>query len=251
VYDAENRPREWARRVSGLGINRRQVAYLQPSDLPRGLLGRPLWDIAPHLGTVADAAGAGILFVDSVLPATGVGEERLRTDAQAPYLYVAALDALGIPSVSFAHPPKGQPDGDPFGSVAWVNAARLTWGGMAAEGDGHRVRWRPRKRNERGHIAGVLLNFDYSADGRLAAVTREDDDESTRDWLLGALAGGPQTVGELAESMVDELDAPTVGELGRVKARLSRALRRMSRDGWVIPPAKKGGRNATWALKEA
>jgi hypothetical protein len=43
---------------------------------------------------------------------------------------------------------------------------RLTWIGTRAEGDGHRVRWRPRKRNERGHIAGVLLTVGYREDGR-------------------------------------------------------------------------------------
>lgn len=193
IYDAENRPKEWARRTSGLGVDRSRVIYLQPADLPRAMLGRPLWDAAPHLGAVAHASGADLLFIDSILAAVGVGEERLRSDAQAPYLYVAALDALAIPSVSFSHPPKGQPDGDPFGSVAWINAMRLTWQGTAAEGTGHRVRWRPRKRNERGHIAGVLLTFSYSADGRLADAVREDDDESTREWILAGLTFGART----------------------------------------------------------
>ena len=146
IFDAENRPKEWARRTSGLGVDRAEVVYLQPKDLPASIMGRPAWDMAPHLGRIAAAAGVDILFVVSILPAIGLGEERLKSDAQAPYLYVAALDALGIPSVSFSHPPKGQPDGDPFGSVAWVNAMRLTWQGTSGEGDGHSVRWRPRKR---------------------------------------------------------------------------------------------------------
>src|SRR5665647_727915 len=34
VYDAERRPREWARRVSGLGGDRSRVVYLEPEDLP-------------------------------------------------------------------------------------------------------------------------------------------------------------------------------------------------------------------------
>jgi hypothetical protein len=64
------------------------------------------------------------------------------------------------------------------------------------------VRWRPRKRkrNARGHIAGVLLTFEYGRDGRLAAVTREDDEASTREWLLAALVAGPRKVSELATS---------------------------------------------------
>ena len=249
VFDAENRPKEWARRVSGLGIDRSQIVYLQPLELPRPLLGQPLWEVAEHLGRIAAASGAGLLFVDSILPATGVGEERLRSDAQTPYLYVAALDALGMPTVSFGHPPKGQPEGEPFGSVAWVNAHRLTWNGTTAEGDGHRVRWRPRKRNERGHIAGVLLTFEYGLDGRLENVTRADDEESSRDWLLAALVGGPRSVADLAEDLVAELDTPAPGELERAKERISRQLRRMAHQGWVEKVGTRGSK-VTWQLRE-
>jgi hypothetical protein len=118
IYDAERRPREWSRRVSGLGGDRSRVVYLGPEDLPTTHLGKPLWDVAQVIGYVAKAAGADLLLIDSIMPAIGLGEERLKSDAQAPFLYVAALDALGIPSLSFGHPPKGQPEGDPFGSFA-------------------------------------------------------------------------------------------------------------------------------------
>jgi hypothetical protein len=248
LYDAENRPKEWARRTSGLGVDRSKVAYLQPKDLPRDLLGRPLWDIAPHLGRVAKASGSDLLFVDSILPAVGVGEERLKSDAQAPYLYVAALDELGMPSVSFGHPPKGQPDGDPFGSVAWVNAMRLTWQGVTAESAMHRVRWRSRKRNERGHIAGVLLTFEYDLTGRLCLATREDDDEVTRDWILGALLREPRTVPQLADTQLEEMDEPPSLEMvKRTQNRLDHVLRRMAREGWVGKAGKVGAANL-WSL---
>jgi len=249
VYDAENRPREWARRVSGLRIDRRQVAYVQPSDLPKKLLGRPLWEVAPYLGEVATTSGSRILIIDSILPAVGVGEEHLRSDARVPYLYVAALDSLGIPTVSFGHPPKGQPEGEPFGSVAWTNAARLTWNGTAAEGDGHRVRWRPRKRNERGHISGVVLAFEYGVDGRLCSVHRADDEESSRTWITGALRRGPATVPGLAQEMVDAMESPLPGELERAKERVGRQLRRMAKEG-SIERSKGGGKAVRWTIAE-
>jgi hypothetical protein len=170
VFDAERRPREWARRVSGLGGDRSRVIYIEPTDLPTSQRGRPLWEAAPAIGAIIKHAGGDFLMVDSIMPATGVGEDRLRSDAQVPFLWVAALDSLGIPSLSFGHPPKGQPEGEPFGSFAWVAAMRLTWLGTKAEGDGHRIRWRPRKRNERGHILGVL--FDHRVRGRRAAMQR-------------------------------------------------------------------------------
>ena len=253
IYDAENRPREWARRTSGLGIDRSRVVYVQPRDLPRRLAGRPIWDIAPHLGAVAQDAGVGVLFIDSVLPAIGVGEERLKSDAQAPYLYVAALDEIGLTSgltsVSLGHPPKGQPEGEPFGSVAWVNAMRLTWLGSQAEGDQHRVRWRPRKRNERGHIAGVLFTFEYGDDGRLCGATVVDDEESTREWILAALVPGPRSMADMAEEMWSETDGMSPGELDRIKERLGRMLRRMTRAGDVVKEGGKGGPNVRWSLR--
>ena len=252
IYDAENRPREWSRRVSGLGADRSEVVYLQPADLPRTLIGKPLWDVAPHLGKVAAAAGASVLFIDSVLPALAVGEDRLKSDAQAPYLYVAALDALGMPSVSFGHPPKGQPEGEPFGSVAWVNAMRLTWIGSRAESSAHQVRWRPRKRNERGHIPGVLLTFDYGPDGRLASVAREDDEASTRDWLLASLVAGPRKVTDLADELADESDEHVTEDgLRRIKERIGKSLRRLEREGAVAKDGGKGGPGVRWGLKWA
>lgn len=248
VYDAENRPKEWARRTAGLGIDRSQVVYLQPSDLPKKLVGKPLWDLADYLGKVVDEAGVDALLVDSIMPAVSLGEERLRSDAQVPYLWVQALDALGIPSVSFGHPPKGQPEGEPFGSVAWTNAMRLTWNGTTAEGNLHRVRWRPRKRNERGHIAGVMLTFEYGDDSRLSAVLREDDDENTRDWIMAALAGGQRSVADMAEDMLGEMDQSPPGELERIKERIGRSCRRMMGEGW-LDKLGKSGRSVQWALK--
>jgi hypothetical protein len=249
VFDAERRPREWARRVSGLGGDRSGVVYLAPEDLGVRFAGRPFWEQADAVRAVIVAAGADLLILDSLLPAAGVGEDRLRSDAQAPFLFVAALDSLGIPSLSFGHPPKGQPEGDPFGSMAWLAAYRLTWLGTTAEGDGHRVRWRPKKRNERGHIPGVLLSIEYSDDGRPCQVERADDEESTRDGILAALVHGPRTVAELSADVVDELDNPATGELERVRERVGRMLRRMAKEGWVERSGPATGPNVRWQLR--
>jgi hypothetical protein len=248
IYDAERRPREWARRVAGLGADRGRVVYIEPTDLPIAQRGRPLWDIAPAIGAIVNAAGGDLLMVDSIMPAAGVGEDRLRSDAQVPFLWVAALDALGIPSLSFGHPPKGQPEGEPFGSFAWVAAMRLTWLGTKAEGEGHRIRWRPRKRNERGHIPGVLLTIAYSDDGRPCGVTREDDEETTRDWILAALVHGPRSVSDMTEELLEEVESAGMGEIDRIKDRLGQALRRMKREGWLDRNGTSG-RGVTWSLR--
>jgi hypothetical protein len=248
IYDAERRPREWSRRVAGLGGDRSKVAYVTPEDLGTKLAGKPLWESARWLGQIVHKSGSDLLIVDSVLPALGVGEERLKSDAQAPYLYVQALDALDVPSLSLGHPPKGQPEGEPFGSMAWTAAMRMTWLGTRAEGDQHRVRWRPRKRNERGHIPGVLLTFAYGDDGRLCSVEREDDEQETRDRLFLMLKNGPRSVGDLAEEILEDEDHVTAEKRDRVRERLSKALRRMHREGSVDRQGPASGRNVRWAL---
>lgn len=248
IFDAERRPREWARRVAGLGGDRSRVIYVEPTDLPASHRGRPLWEVVDVLDLIISAAGGDLLIIDSIMPAVGLGEDRLKSDAQVPFLWVAALDSLSVPSLSFGHPPKGQPEGEPFGSFAWVAAMRLTWIGTKAEGDGHRIRWRPRKRNERGHIPGVLLTVEYGDDGRPCAVGRADDEESTRDWLLGALVAGPRGVADMAEDMLADTDSPAAGEAERIKERLGRALHRMSREGWVERVGGQG-RGAKWQLR--
>jgi hypothetical protein len=245
VYDAENRPKEWARRTSGLGIDRSRIVYVQPADLPASHFGRPLWDIVPHLGTVARAAGADYLFIDSILAAMNVGEEALKSDAGAPYRVVAALDPLGIPSAALGHTPKGNPEGDPFGSVSWVNAFRLTHLGTRAEGDGHRVRWAPRKKNERGHIPALLLAFEYDARGILCGVRQEDDEATTRSWIVDALSVGPRSVEELADELAETDDGPHAAAVARAKDRLRQTLGRMRRAGLVHKSDKRGG---PWAL---
>ena len=222
--------------------------YLDPTDLGPDRAGRPFWELADDVHRVVRAAGGDLFQLDSLLPASGIGEERLRSDAQAPFLFVAALDRLAVPSLAFGHPPKGQPEGDPFGSMAWLAAFRLTWLGTTAEGDGHRIRWRPKKRNERGHIAGILLTVRYGDDGRPCQVDREDDTESTRDWLLAALTAGPRKVSDLVDEMLAELDDPGGGEADRIRERLSKALRRMRAEGWVERDGN-GGRDVRWSLR--
>jgi hypothetical protein len=250
IYDAERREREWSRRVSGLGGDRARVIYVTPGDLGRAYAGRPLWDADEAITSIVKMTGSDLLFIDSILPAVGVGEERLRSDAQAPYLFVAALDALGIPSLSFGHPPKGQPEGEPFGSMAWVAAMRLTWLGTRGESEAHVVRWRVRKRNERGHLAGVLLTFSYGQDGRPFDVTREDDEQSTRDFLLEALRVGPRSVAEMADDLLEVVEDEPITEERRARAmeRLRQGLRRLRIDGLADRDGPATGRGVRWHL---
>jgi hypothetical protein len=247
IYDAERRPSEWSRRVGGLGVNKSVVGYLTPDDLPRVLRGRPLWDAAPYLRQVVQLRGIGLLLVDSALPAVGKGEEAMRSDPSVPWLYVAGLAEIGVAAATFAHPPKSQPDGDPFGSFAWKAAHRLVWSGQRAEGSEHRVRWRSRKANERGRLPAVLLAFTYR-DDRLIAVTRSDDEEATRDFILSELASGPHTRQELVDVLLEDEEEVSDAQAAAAGSRIARALTRMAGQGWVNAPPR-GAHKGSWSLR--
>jgi hypothetical protein len=245
VYDAEGHPREWRRRVGGLGVALEQVVYVEPLDLPPHQLGKPLDELVPCLGDVVRAANCGILFVDSIMAGSNLAEEGLKNNAGIAYRYTAALAQLGIPSVSIGHPPKHAPEGDPYGAVTWVNAMRLTWLGTLAEGDGHRVRWTVRKKNERGHIPALLFEFEYDKLGCLCGVRCEDDETNTWNWLQAALMDGPRTVDDMADEMAEFDSERLEVAVPRAKERIRKTLGRKRRLGLVH---KTGGRGAPWAL---
>lgn len=132
--------------------------------------------------------------------------------------------------------------------MAWVAAMRLTWIGTAGERDAHQVRWRPRKRNERGHIPAFLLTIRYADDGRPCEVTREDDEETTREWILAALVRAPRTVAELTEELLDEAaEAPSPDLTRRTEERIGRTMRRLAHEG-LTAKAGKDGRAVRWSL---
>ena len=251
IYDPERRPREWSRRVSGLGGDRAAITYFDPSDLGTKYAGVPIWDSIKRIAYVVRETATEILLIDSILSCLNLDERRLLNDPSVPFAYEAALATLAIPVLSFGHPPKGQPEGEPFGSFGWVAAHRLTWLGVRLPGDEHRVRWRVRKANERGHVPGILLSFGYGDDSRLISAVREDDDESTRDWILGAMREGDKTVADLVSLEAEEAgDYLSAEAIERSKARLGKALYRMKRDGWIVA-AGKDGRAQKWSLPPA
>ena len=97
-------------------------------------------------------------------------------------------------------------------------------------------------------MPGILLRFEYGDDSRLVSAIREDDDESTRDWILEALRDGPKTVADLVALEFEELgDYPGTEATERAKARLGKAVYRMKREG-SVSPAGKEGRAQKWAL---
>ena len=93
-----------------------------------------------------------------------------------------------------------------------------------------------------------MLSFRYGDDSRLVSVDRENDDESTRDWIIGALREGPKTIADLVALESEELGEYLNSEATeKAKARLGKAIYRLKREGWVSA-AGKDGRAKQWTL---
>ncbi len=90
---------------------------------------------------------------------------------RVPYLFVAALDALRIPSVSFGHPPKGSRRVSR--SDRWPGSRHAPdLVGTQAETPGHVCALAAAQAQRARAIAGVLLTFEYRSDSRLCDVVR-------------------------------------------------------------------------------
>jgi hypothetical protein len=100
---------------------------------------------------------------------------------------------------------------------------------------------------ESGRDPSILLAFEYGDDHRPHAVVRSDDDESTRDWILGFLAHGPASVGDMAEDLLAQSESGGPEDLQRTKERLGKALYRMVREGWLDKLGTRG-RGVTYRL---
>lgn len=85
--------------------------------------GIPFADLVEPLSRKIQAAGIGLLIVDSLGPACGGKPE----DAEIALAFFRALAKLRVTSWLLAHITKGGDTHYPFGSIFWANEARRTW----------------------------------------------------------------------------------------------------------------------------
>lgn len=142
VLDYENHPEEWARRINGLGGPEalEAVAYVSPRSAGWKGAGGPIWQQKGDLRELAQALGATYLVVDSIVPASAADPLKPET----PAAYAAALEYIGLPTLSLGHVTKMTGLAYPFGSVFWHNLCRFSW---SLAQDGERVNLVNRKHN--------------------------------------------------------------------------------------------------------
>lgn len=223
--------------MESLGIATADVFYLGRDQLPLELRGLSLVDprLADYIGTEMRRHGVGVYWLDNIVTALLLGEERMKSDPQVPWRYRDTVESWGTPGLSFAHPPRGRTDGEPFGSSMWSAAARLLWHGTSAatgvpQGE-HHTRWRLHKANARRKPDPFLLvtTFDQSGTEMPTDIEYRVDTVSTRGWLLSVMGSQEWTVEQLADEMLDSDDNPTALKVEQAKERIRKALKRDER----------------------
>lgn len=122
ILDYEHHGGEWRRRIEGLGgldvLD--MVSWLAPTAAGLG----PIWTHADRLRDWVDVNLIDYVVIDSAVMACGGGDVM---KPETPSQYNAALQVLGVPSLTLAHVTKLHDASYPFGSVFWHNLARVTW----------------------------------------------------------------------------------------------------------------------------
>ena len=211
--------------MRSLHIDTSAVAYMDRDLLPVELRGMSLLD--PHLGdyllSEMRRMGVGFYVLDNIVTALQVGEERMKSDPQVPWLFRDAVEAWGIPGISFAHPPRGRTDGDPFGSAVWFNACRLLWHGTTAAGgkaDEHHIRWRLHKANNKRKVEPFLLVTSFRDDLPTDIESRIDS-ISTRDLLLSIMGARDWSIDDLTDQVLEDDDDPSQVKREQARGRKS------------------------------
>lgn len=240
VADYEDHPDEWRGRVGSLGgaAPLTEVLHVAPlSPAWKGVRG-PLWAQAPDLRRLAEAWGATLLVVDSIVVACG-GSDPM--DPGTPARYAAALQEIGVPALSLAHVSKEGGLAYPFGSVFWHNLARATWS-LELDGTGAMSILASRKVNEGERKGRFVVDVTYR-DGLPGEVAERSYAAVLADRVAAALEDGPASV----PAIVDRLNEDA-GEGPGVKADSVRhVLRRGLGDQRFAVDGKDKGQ--TWSIR--
>jgi hypothetical protein len=201
IADYENHPDEWARRWHGLTGDDYPSSVLHVAPLTPSWGGRrgAIWKQSEDLRALALAFDASYLVVDSAIPACG-GADVMKPET--PALYFAALEYIGLPSLTLAHVNRADDLRFPFGSVFWHNLSRVTW---SLSRDGTGIVLTNRKANNYTNLGRYLVTFTWR-DDVLREVWERGYSLALADQIAEALGDDELTVAEVIERLSEDLD---------------------------------------------
>jgi hypothetical protein len=192
IIDYEGHPDEWSRRITSLGPDARDaVAYVNPRSKAWNGTQGAIWDQAEDLVEAAEAVGATFVVIDSIVPACW-GMEATKPETAA--MYGAAIERIGLPTLSLAHVNRAGDMRYPFGSIFWHNLARVTWSAAKRDQDaGHVMELVMRKHNNGAKVPRSVVTVTYR-DNLPVDVLEKGYMASMADLCWEALAEGPLTL---------------------------------------------------------
>jgi hypothetical protein len=236
IIDFEHHPEEWRPRIFTLGgvDVLSEVGYVQP---PPGAIWDPqqLADLAAAI----EHHRATILVVDSIVMACQ-GVDTSGGDTKAPTQYAAAIEHLGLPTISLAHVPKDNKNPEhPFGSAFWTYTARLTYS-LTAKGE-HRI-LQSRKSNNYEHAPKAQIELIWD-DNRLLSVEERPYHQALTEAIEDVLTE-PMTIKAIEQAVNKALDEDQSPHSAKaIELALDRGLGKGR-----FTKAGKSGREGRWAL---
>lgn len=200
ILDYENHPEEWARRTFGLGATeeiRADIGHIAPLTPHWHGPSGAIWDHQEHLRAIIEEHGYDCVVVDSIVPACGATNP---SDPEAASQYAAAIEYLGVPTLSLAHVNRAKDYSKPFGSAFWHNLARMTWS-MEKEGD--LVLMKSRKANNYRRAAAQTIEVFWNEQGLPIQVDERAYQQTLASRIHETLTDGPMIVSQIAAVLND------------------------------------------------
>jgi hypothetical protein len=215
ILDYENHGSEWARRINSLAgaAALEDVSWVAP--LTEGL--GAIWTHAEAIRDYVLANDITFLVVDSAAFACA-GEDPSK--AETAIRYGAALQVIGVPSLTLAHVTKLHDARYPFGSAFWHNAIRVSWSLMPK---GEELVLVCRKANNYRKPSAQAVELTWYEDA-LREVIEKPAAWSLEDRIAEVLAHGPLTPLAIAAALNDGLAPGEQTTAATVRATLSRGL---------------------------
>ena len=202
ICDYENHPSEWARRIYGFGAGAltSRVLHVAPLTAAWGGKRGAIWVQAEELRELALQFEADYLLVDSLVTACAGSDP---TKPETVSQFTAALEYIGLPTLSLAHTDKAENLRYPFGSIFWHNLARMTW---SLKADGATVVLQHRKHNNYAREATKKVEVFWNAEGIPIQVDETLYAEDLARRISSSLIGRSLTVREICERLDEDAD---------------------------------------------
>jgi hypothetical protein len=215
VLDSEDHGGEWRRRVEGLagpGVLD-DILWIAPLRDGHG----PIWTSAEAIRDYALANDVDYIVVDSAAYACSGGDP---SKAEIAIQYGAALQVIGIPSLTLAHVTKLHDARYPFGSAFWLSSTRAGWS-LMPKGEDVLLVCRKASNYQKPGASTVTMTW---FENILREVNERAAHLTLADRIAEILADGPMTPTAITAALNEGVQADEHVSANTVRRTLNRGV---------------------------